>query len=130
MGLKSRNADARNHCRNCAAAHPALFRAHSCEEAVERQKYINSGARAQCTACDYEALLDLPDVKRRRMAVVSEEHRAAIDVDRLPSDRAGLLGTQKKRSTCNFVRSLPAALQDRLEKARKLILLTHVQFSR
>ena len=72
LGLTSRNADARNHCRDCAAAHPSVLRAHSCEEAVEHQKYINTAASAQCTGWDYSALSLLePVITTARRFMVS-----------------------------------------------------------
>lgn len=33
-----------------------LFRAHSCEEAQERQKYINTAARTQCRELGFERI--------------------------------------------------------------------------
>lgn len=93
----------------------------SCEEAVERQKYINTPAHAQCRE-QHPANWGVSGAPAESL----EENRATIDVDGLPGNCARLFRAEKKSRACDFVCCLAAALQYGIEKARQLICFAHI----
>src|SRR5258707_1061000 len=91
LGLLSRTANTRNHCRNCAAALPGLFRAHFVRRGCGTPKVYKLSRAGAMHRLGLLGRVTSIRCHATRMDAVSEKYGSAVGVDCLSSDRAGLV---------------------------------------